>query len=165
MDIGFYLAPSLALAAALWVLSRRYSFFMLLQLPGTLCHELAHFLVGLLTFARPASLSIIPRRAANGWQLGEVRLANARWYNAAPTALAPLLLVLLPWWIAVLRTRPGWHFTPLDAGLAFLIAPQFLSCWPSAADWRLALRSWPLLALGAAAGLAKVDGLSFFRLA
>jgi hypothetical protein len=138
---------------------------MLLQLPGTLCHELAHFLVGLLTFARPASLSIVPRRAANGWQLGEVRLANARWYNAAPTALAPLLLVLLPWWIAVLRTRPGWHFTPLDAGLAFLIAPQFLSCWPSATDWKLALRSWPLLALGAAAGLAKVNGLSFFRLA
>lgn len=136
----FYLAPSLALAAVTWVLARRWIFCSVLLLPGTLCHELAHFLVGLLTFARPASLSIIPSRG----KLGEVKLANARWYNSAPTALAPLLLVLIPWWIAVLRTRPGWHFMPLDAGLALLIAPQFLACWPSVADWKLAMRSWPL---------------------
>lgn len=32
--------PSLALAAAIWLLSRRYIIFVLLQLPGTLCHEL-----------------------------------------------------------------------------------------------------------------------------
>jgi hypothetical protein len=165
LDIVFYLAPSLALALALWVLARRYSFFLLLQLPGTLCHELSHFLAGLLTFARPSSLSIVPRRAAKGWQLGEVKLANARWYNAAPTALAPLLLVLLPWWIAVLRTRHGLHFTALDAGLAFLIAPQFLACWPSAADWKLSLRSWPLLLLAGAAWWAKVEGMALFRFA
>ena len=151
MDKAFYLAPSLALAAAIWVLSQRYSIFLILRLPGTLCHELAHFLVGLVTLARPASLSIVPRRAARSWTLGEVKLANARWYNAAPTALAPMALVLLPWWVAVLRTPPGWHFTPLDAGLAFLLAPQFLACWPSAADWKLALRSWPLLLIAGAA--------------
>ena len=161
MDKLFYLAPSLALAAAIWVLARRYRLAVLLQLPGTLCHELAHFLVGLLTFARPSSLSIVPRQG----RLGEVKLANARWYNAAPTALAPLLLVLLPWWVAVLRTRPGWHFVPLDAGLAFLLAPQFLACWPSAADWKLSLRSWPLLLLGAAAWWIKVEGMTLFRLA
>jgi len=160
LDKLFYLMPSLALAAAIRVLSLRYAIFLLLQLPGTLCHELAHFIVGLLTFAQPASLSIIPRRG----QLGEVKLANARWYNAAPTALAPLLLVLIPWWIAMLRTRGAWHFTALDAGLAFLIAPQFIACWPSATDWKLALRSWPLLLLGAAGCWIYVNGLSSFRL-
>lgn len=152
--------PSLALAAAIWVLSRRSAVFLLLQLPGTICHELAHFLVGLLTFARPVSLSIVPRSG----RLGEVQLANARWYNAAPAALAPLLLVLLPWWAALLRTRPGWHFTALDAGLAFLIAPQFIACWPSATDWKLSLRSWPLLLLAGAAWWIYVNGLSSFRL-
>jgi hypothetical protein len=158
LDKLFYLLPSLSLAAAIWVLSRRYAIFLLLQLPGTLCHELAHFLVGLITFARPVSLSIIPRRG----QLGEVKLANARWYNAAPAALAPLLLVLIPWSAALLRTRPGWHFSALDAGLAFLIAPQFLACWPSATDWKLALRSWPLLLPAGAAWWVYVNGLSFF---
>ncbi|KQV59452.1 hypothetical protein [Duganella sp. Root336D2] len=144
MDKLFYLTPSLCLALASWVLSRRYVVFTLLRLPGTLCHELAHFLAGLATFARPTSLSIIPRRAGRGYRLGEVQLANARWYNSAPTALAPILLLLIPWWVATLRARGAWHFTPLDAGLAFLVAPQFLACWPSATDWKLAMRSWPL---------------------
>ncbi|MTW13628.1 hypothetical protein GM658_23745 [Pseudoduganella eburnea] len=151
MDIGLYLVPSLCLAAAIWVLSRRFVVFTLLQLPGTLCHELAHFLAGLVTFAQPVSLSVIPRRDGNGYRLGEVKLANASWYNSALTALAPMLLVLIPWGIAVQRTHGAWHFTPLDAGLALLIAPQFLACWPSAADWKLAMRSWPL-ALIAGAG-------------
>ena len=150
MDKLFYLTPSLCLAAAIWVLSQRYVVFTLLQLPGTLCHELAHFLAGFLTFARPVSLSIIPRREGKSYRLGEVRLANARWYNSAFTALAPLGLALIPWGIAVLRTRGAWHFTPLDAGLAFLIAPQFLACWPSATDWKLAVRSWPLVLIAAA---------------
>ena len=161
MDRLFYLAPSLALAAAIWVLARHSRLAALLMLPGTLCHELAHFLVGLLTLARPATLSIVPR----GGKLGEVRLANARWYNAAPTALAPLLLALLPWWVAGLRTQPGWHFVPLDAVLAFLLAPQFLACWPSAADWKLSLRSWPLIFLAGAAGWIYVDRMALFRLA
>jgi hypothetical protein len=165
LDRALYLAPSLALAALIWALSRRYSAFLLLRLPGTLCHELAHFLVGALTFARPTSLSIVPCRAAHGWTLGEVRLANARWYNAAPTALAPLLLLLLPWWAARMRTGAGWHFTALDAGLSFLIAPQFLACWPSAADWKLALRSWPLLAAGLGAAWVFLDRMALFRLA
>ena len=150
MDKLFYLTPSLCLAAATWVLSRRYVAFTLMQLPGTLCHELAHFVAGLLTFARPVSLSIIPRREGKGYRLGEVKLANARWYNSAFTALAPLLLALIPWWVAVLRTRGPWHFEALDAGLAFLVAPQFLACWPSATDWKLAMRSWPLLLIAGA---------------
>ncbi|WP_426344851.1 hypothetical protein ACN9MU_15730 [Pseudoduganella sp. R-32] len=150
MDRLFYLTPSLCLAAAIWVLSQRYVAFTLMQLPGTLCHELAHFVAGLLTFARPVSLSIIPRREGKGYRLGEVKLANARWYNSAFTALAPLLLALIPWCVAVLRTRGTWHFEALDAGLAFLVAPQFLACWPSATDWKLAVRSWPLLLIAGA---------------
>ena len=142
-DILLYLAPSLALAALIYALSRRYAVFLLLRLAGTLCHELAHFLVGLVTLAQPASLSIVPRRSGQGWQLGQVTLARVRWYNAAPTALAPFLVILLPIAVAAWRTRPGWHFQPMDAGLALLLAPQWLSCWPSGADWKLAMRSWP----------------------
>lgn len=146
-EVALYLAPSAALAALIYALSRRYPIFLLLQLAGTICHELAHFVVGLLTFAQPASFSIIPRKSGRTWQLGEVKLANLRWYNAAPTALAPFLIILLPIGVALWRTGPGWRFIPLDAALAFALAPQFLACWPSMQDWKLALRSWPYAAL------------------
>ena len=159
-DVLLYLAPSLALAVVLRALARRHPFFFLFTLAGTVCHELAHFVVGLVTCARPGSISVVPRRTAGGWQLGAVTLARVRWYNAAPAALAPLLLLMLPWWVAVLRAAPGWRFRWLDLALAMLLAPQFLACWPSSADWKIAVRSWPvpLLALAAWLGYSYVRG-------
>jgi hypothetical protein len=165
-DVLLYLGPSLALAAVIRALARRHPFFFLFTLAGTICHELAHFLVGLITGARPGSLTVVPKRTAGGWQLGAVTLARVRWYNAAPAALAPLLVLALPCCVALLRTPPGWHFRWLDAGLALLLAPQFLACWPSGADWRIAMRSWPalLLALLAWLGYSYLDGCVVRRL-
>lgn len=145
LQMLLYLAPSLALAVVIRLLAATHPVFFIFTAAGTLCHELAHFCVGFLTGAQPSSLTVIPRRVGRHWQLGSVTLARVRWYNAAPAALAPLLIVALPlavgWW----RTAPGWQFRPLDLALALLLAPQFLSCWPSPIDWRLALRSWPYL--------------------
>ncbi len=152
-DILLYLVPSLALAFLFWMLSSAHPGFFVLTAAGTLCHELAHFGVGLLTNAEPVGLNLIPRRKGRIWELGSVTFANLRWYNAAPAALAPLLVLLVPLTVAAWRTRPGWHFEPLDLLLAVFLAPQFLSFWPSPVDWRLAARSWPwllVLALGAA---------------
>jgi hypothetical protein len=87
------------------------------------------------------------------WELGSVTFANLRWYNAAPAALAPLLVLLVPFAVALWRTRPGWQFEPFDLALTLVLAPQWLSFWPSPVDWRLAARSWPyliIIALGAA---------------
>jgi hypothetical protein len=47
------------------------------------------------------------------------------------------------WW----RTRGAWTFGPADLVLTLLLAPQFLSFWPSPVDWRLAVRSWPWLVI------------------
>jgi hypothetical protein len=146
-DILLYLLPSAALAFLIWMCSSAHPLFFLFTAAGTLCHELAHFSVGLLAGAEPTSLTVIPRRTGRSWELGSVTFANLRWYNAAPAALAPLLVIVLPFAVAWWRTRPGWHFRPLDLGLAFLLAPQFLSFWPSPVDWRLAARSWPYLLL------------------
>lgn len=145
LDVGQYLAPSLLLALLIRRLAALHPIFFLFTLAGTICHEAAHFCVGLLTFARPASFSVIPRRVGQGWHLGSVSLTRVRWYNAAPAALAPFLVVAVPLLVALWRTGPGWHFEPIDALLAFGIAPQFLACWPSAVDWKIALRSWPYL--------------------
>jgi hypothetical protein len=174
LDLLLYLAPSAALAVVIAILARLHPVFFLFTLAGTICHELAHLLAGLAVGARPVAISIIPRRvaAAGGrvqWRLGSVSLTRLRWYNAAPAALAPLALIALPFIAAWWRTRGGdWHFVPVDIVIAFLLAPQFLSFWPSGADWRIAARSWPypivLIAVGAAWWYWHCRGASCFTL-
>lgn len=150
-DTFIYLVPSVLLALLMRFLSSLHPLFFCFQLIGTACHEMAHFVAGLLTGAQPVSFSIVPRRVGNTWQLGAVKLTNVRWYNAAPAALAPFLIVLIPLAVAFWRTRLGLKFEALDIALAFALAPQFLSFWPSTEDWKIALRSWPYLVLGLAA--------------
>jgi hypothetical protein len=158
LDILLYLIPSAALAVLLWIASGAHPAFFVFTAAGTLCHELAHFSVGLLTNAEPIGMSVLPRRIkrpkgqprGHNWELGSVTFANLRWYNAAPAALAPLLVLLVPLGVAWWRTRGGWIFEPIDLAIMFLLAPQFLSFWPSPVDWRLAARSWPWAPLLAA---------------
>jgi hypothetical protein len=149
-DVLLYLLPSIALAVVIRVLAATHPVFFLFTVAGTMCHELAHFVAGWLTGARPGGLTIIPRRTGVNWQLGSVTLTRVRWYNAAPSALAPFLIILIPfaagWW----RTRAAWHFQLIDIAIAFALAPQFLSFWPSKVDWLIALRSWPMLLILAA---------------
>jgi hypothetical protein len=156
LDMLLYLVPSAALAIVIAILSSISPLFFIFTLAGTICHELAHFFVGLLTGAAPTGLSIVPRKVIvrgrlSHWRLGSVTLSRVNWANAAPAALAPLLLLLLPLAVAWWRTRAAWHFGPIDLIIAALLAPQWLSFWPSGADWRIAVRSWPwLLIIGAA---------------
>jgi hypothetical protein len=146
-EILLYLVPSAALAVLIRVLASVHPIFFLFTLAGTACHELMHFLVGFLVGARPTALTLWPRRVGRHWQLGSVTLTRVRWWNAAPAALAPMLVLAVPLGVAWWRTHTGWHFEPVDLALAFLLAPQFLSFWPSPADWRIAFRSWPILVI------------------
>mgnify|MGYP000483435362 CR=1 FL=1 len=113
-DIFLYLLPSAFLAIVIRALARSHPLFFLFTVLGTVSHELAHFVAGLVTGARPASFTVIPRRVGQHWELGSVMLTRVRWYNAAPAALAPLLVILLPLAVAWWRTRPGWAFQPVD---------------------------------------------------
>ena len=155
-EIVLYLVPSLALAFLLWMVTRAHPVFFLFSAVGTLCHELAHFAVGLLLGAEPVGFTIVPRRKGRTWELGSVTFSNLRWYNAAPAALAPFLVLLVPlavgWW----RTRGPWRFGPADLALTLVLAPQFLSFWPSPVDWKLSARSWPYLLIIAAGGAGVV---------
>jgi hypothetical protein len=151
LDILLYLGPSLALAAIIKILGRRHDAFILLYLAGTIAHEMSHYCMGLATMAKPTSFSVIPRQAKGEWTLGSVEFANLRWYNAAPTALAPMMILSIPIAVAMWRVAKPWSFHWTDMAIAFLLAPQFLSFWPSRQDWKLSLYSWPylLLAVGA----------------
>lgn len=145
-DVLLYLVPSVALAVVIRILASVHPFFFLFTLAGTICHELAHVTVGFLTGAKPGAFTVIPKRKGRHWELGSITLNRLRWYNAIPAALAPLLIVLIPFAVALWRTGDGkWQFEALDVLLAFALAPQFLSFWPSADDWRIARHGWPLV--------------------
>ena len=69
--------------------------------PGTVVHELLHWIVGFLLNAQPVSMSLWPRRISDRqWALGSVSFRNVRWYNAIFVGLAPLLAIVM----AMLRT-------------------------------------------------------------
>lgn len=66
----------------------------LVNVPGTLLHELMHLIVGALFNARPCNFTILPRRNLDGdYVMGSVGFQNIAFYNAVPAALAPLLLL------------------------------------------------------------------------
>ena len=140
------------LAAMLWVLNQaKRSFWLcaLLALPGTLCHETCHWLVGKLLNAQPVHFTVLPRREGHGFVLGAVAFRHLRWYNAFFVGMAPLLL--LPLAYGLLLWRLGSHPTMdwPEAATLFLLANLVFAALPSWQDVRIAARSpigWLLLA-------------------
>jgi len=123
--------------------------YALVALPGTLMHELAHFIVAFLLRAQPEFPSLVPRRMDGGWRMGSVAF-RAGPVRAAPIALAPLLLLPLAWWWTVaIMPRFTW---PWLAAAAWIAGALLSACLPSPADLRLARPA--LLGLGVIAVIA-----------
>ena len=118
---------------------RRYAaVYIAFIAPGTLLHELMHWLVALITHGKPSLPSIWPKRSRDGWMLGHVDFANPRWYNTALIALAPLMLLPLVIWlylhqIAKIPLFSGWHWL-----LMYVAITAAMSTLPSRVDLRLA---------------------------
>jgi hypothetical protein len=144
-----------ALAVALWLLSQaRRSFWLmsLVALPGTICHELCHWLMGKLLNGQPVRFTVIPHREGRGMVLGSVTFAHLRWYNAFFVGLAPLLLLLVAYalfrWRLGAQPTLGWR----EALMILLLANLLFGAVPSWQDLRIAARSpvgWLLLIGGA----------------
>ena len=72
----------------------------LVNIPGTFLHELMHYLVGSLLNARPVNFTIFPQRNLDGdYVMGSVGFSNIPFYNAVPSAMAPLLLLPIAFYI------------------------------------------------------------------
>lgn len=142
LSTTFYIhAVALLLVVIAVLFCRRFTaVYILLVLPGTLMHELCHWIVGVLTMARPGFPSIIPHRSPTGWTLGSVSLRNARWFNGALVAFAPLLLLPAVVWLYfnVLIHIP--MSEPSHWILLYLVIVSALSAMPSPADLRVAWR-------------------------
>jgi len=110
--------------------------YALIVLPGTLVHELAHFVVAFVLGARPSFPSIVPSRTEHGWRLGSVafRVGYAR---ALPIGLAPLLLAPLAlWWAGSFLHPASW---PLYGLHVWIVAALLTASLPSTTDFKLAL--------------------------
>lgn len=142
LTFGFYLLLQGA-RASMW----RVAF---LALPGTLAHELAHFVVGLCLLAQPARLSIWPKRSGNGnkWILGSVSFRSINLLNGAFVALAPLLLLPLAWLCLRYFAIPFWNKGEVGWWLlcGYLTATALLAAAPSLQDVKLAVPSMLLYA-------------------
>ncbi len=113
--------------------------FWLMAWPGTAFHELSHYVVGFLLGARPTQISILPSTGSSGNQVhGYVEFDNLSWYNALPTALAPLLGFIAA---MMLATKLTWAMTWTNVALWWVCVAMISQCWPSNADWKVAFCS------------------------
>lgn len=120
------------------------------KLPGTLAHELAHYLVAVATFSSPSPISLHLKRDANGWRLGSVAFLPGFW-TAGLVALAPA-------WVLPLVIYGLWREAYVS-GLVYNLAAGYLAmilaaaALPSRQDWSIAIR-YPAGTLIIAAGAA-----------
>jgi hypothetical protein len=140
------------MAAMLWALNqakRSFWFCALLALPGTLCHEACHWVVGKVLNGQPVHFTVLPRREGRGFVLGSVAFRNLRWYNAFFVGMAPLALLPLTYGLLLWRLGRNPEFGWSEAAVVFLLANLVFAAMPSWQDVRIAARSpigWLLLA-------------------
>ena len=110
----------------------------LVNIFGTILHEISHFLVGFMLNARPTSFNIFPKKRGDSYVVGSVGFNNIRFYNALPSALAPLLLLVVGYYLNI------WYFLNIKVTYLNYILYVFLqtviieNAVPSTQDFKVA---------------------------
>jgi hypothetical protein len=140
------------LAALVGVLALSPNWLVLL--PGTIVHEGLHWIVGLLTLAGPHNFSVQPENTV----YGEVWFSNLNWFNAFPTAVAPLLslpAIYLLWpWIT------SSHEPVAAIVISWAVAATIAQSLPSRQDWRICWQH----PVGTVLWIAGIFWLTFWQL-
>jgi hypothetical protein len=135
-----YLAVVIVVAALLHHLRSMPRFFSLVSLPGTIGHELLHFLLGTLTLARPVRVSLLPKFHRDGSAtLGYVMFSNIRWYNALWVGFAPLLALPAAIMLVYFRAAQIPPLNAIELAWCYVAASLTYSCLPSKADLDIVL--------------------------
>ena len=115
-------------------------------LPGTVLHELSHLLVAAVTGGRPVGFSIIPHRQPGSgsrqqWVLGSVTISRPGPISALPSALAPLGLNLVAYYLYSNWGR--WFLPDLPHTLLMYVVIYVFSysSIPSSQDLKVAVSS------------------------
>jgi hypothetical protein len=111
-------------------------------LPGTILHEISHLVVATVTGGRPVGFSVVPRRqGGDRWLLGSVTISRPGPISALPSALAPLALNGVAYYLY--RGWTGW-FPPDLPHTLLMYATIYLFCYssiPSGQDFKVACSS------------------------
>lgn len=111
----------------------------MVNIPGTMLHEMMHYSVGLFLNASPCNFTVFPRRNEEGdYVMGSVGFRNVTFYNAIPAAMAPLLLLPIGFYInryALPLIAPSFLNYILYVLLQTIIIENAI---PSRADFRVA---------------------------
>ena len=130
-DTGF--VPSVVLLVVFYALLRgvRDSMWRIavLSLPGTIAHELTHFIVGALLLAKPRVFSVWPKAVGRNWRLGSVSFGNIGLLNGVFVALAPLLLLPIAWPCLVHVLLPSFQDIRLGARSLLLYVVIGATVW------------------------------------
>jgi hypothetical protein len=113
-------------------------YFWILAWPGTVVHEILHYIVALITFGKPHNLVILPSNESGGTVLGSVQCGNLNWFNKIPVALAPLLAIPIA---IVMMSLMKFSWTTGGIFNAFIISSIVSSCVPSSVDMEIATSS------------------------
>lgn len=117
-----------------WRMNRGYLMFFM-ALPGTIAHELCHYLVALLTRSQPSHFTIFPRRVKGGWELGSVRFVPGL-FTGGFVALAPLYLMPPIAYAAYYFSAQVNVYWQVALGYMAGLVTGFM--WPSSVDWKVA---------------------------
>ena len=110
----------------------------LINIPGTFLHETAHFLIGFILNARPTSFTLFPRKSGDSYVLGSVGFKNIKFYNALPSAMAPLFLLAVGYYFN------RWFFANIHLSLwtyfGYIILQTIIieNALPSSTDFKVA---------------------------
>lgn len=135
--IGTRVVAIISMYVIIRVLHRWAYVYALIWWPGTVAHELSHFIVGLFLGANPTKLTALPRRnpATGGLVLGEVLFTNLCWWNKLPVGIAPLIILAPAGALMVYKTLPLPQLSIETLLLEFAALQCFVGCWPSPTDW------------------------------
>lgn len=112
----------------------------ILNLPGTILHETAHFAVGGILNAKPTGFSLWPKKVDDTYVIGNVSFRNLTFYNALPTALAPLLLLWVGYYID--RYFFNWFSLSIGSYLLYILLLSVIieNAMPSPVDFKAGFR-------------------------
>lgn len=75
-------------------------FVWIIKFPGMVFHEIAHLLFGLITFAQPTKVTLLPKKLEDGTiVLGSVSFLKINNFNAFLISMAPFILMVIAYFI------------------------------------------------------------------